>query len=68
MFPLGFPAIVTAFYLEIRDSFSEMRSSTFTWPISEYKKILAWTIKVISWLEGVIDRLLTNYCIGITRK
>ncbi|KAF4625090.1 hypothetical protein G7Y89_g13076 [Cudoniella acicularis] len=42
----GFPAIVTAFYLELRDSFKAVKSSTFVWPISEYAKVMDWTIKV----------------------
>jgi hypothetical protein len=42
----GFPAIVTAFYLEVRDRFSSVKSSTFMWPLSEYQTVMDWTVKV----------------------
>jgi hypothetical protein len=45
-FYLGFPAIVTAFYLNVRPSFSAMKSSTFMWPTSEYKTVMDWILKV----------------------
>jgi hypothetical protein len=42
----GFPAIVTSFHLEVRDTFSAMKSSTFMWPLSEYEKVMTWTLNV----------------------
>ncbi len=42
----GFPAIVTAFYLQTRNSFSSMKASTFIYPISRYKEVMDWTVKV----------------------
>jgi hypothetical protein len=43
---VGYPAIVTAFYLEVRPSFSAMKSSTFMWPMSEYKTVMDWILQV----------------------
>jgi len=43
---LGFPAIVTAFHLEVRNRFSNVMKSTFIWPLEQYKTVLDWTIDV----------------------
>ncbi|TVY85349.1 6-hydroxy-D-nicotine oxidase [Lachnellula suecica] len=40
----GFPAIVTSFYLEARNVFSNIMKSTFIWPLEQYKTIMDWTI------------------------
>lgn len=42
----GFPAIVIAFYLEVRNRYTAARASTFHWPLSKYRAVLDWTIKV----------------------
>ncbi|TVY14427.1 6-hydroxy-D-nicotine oxidase [Lachnellula arida] len=42
----GFPAIVTAFHLEVRNSYSNMMKSTFIWPLEQYKTVLNWTIDI----------------------
>lgn len=42
----GFPGIITAFHLEIRDAYTNMMSSTFQWPISKFKEVMDWVVKI----------------------
>lgn len=40
----GFPGIVTKFYLEVRPSYTHMRSSTFIYPVSRYREVMGWLL------------------------
>jgi hypothetical protein len=42
----GCPAIVTRFYLNTRLAYSAMYSSTYVYPVSEYKTVMDWVVKV----------------------
>jgi hypothetical protein len=69
-FSIGYPAIVTSFYLEVRPSFSAMMSSTFMWPMSNYKTVMDWIVQVtIHRLCFLTTRLTTCYedCTGMRR-
>lgn len=56
----GFPAIVTAFYLEVRKSFSTMTASTFMWPMSEYKAVMDWSIKIAPECDDSIEAVAVS--------
>ncbi|KAH8597360.1 hypothetical protein B0O99DRAFT_703236 [Bisporella sp. PMI_857] len=51
----GFPAIVTAFHLELRDVYKVMRAATFQWPMSEYERIMEWTLKACRECDETIE-------------
>jgi FAD/FMN-containing dehydrogenase len=44
----GFPGVVTKFHLEVRPKYTKMLSSKFIYPISEYKKVMNWVLKLAS--------------------
>lgn len=44
----GFPAIVTRFHLKVRPKPAVTYQSTFIYPISQYKTVMDWVIKVMS--------------------
>jgi FAD/FMN-containing dehydrogenase len=44
----GFPGVVTKFHLEVRPKYSNMLSSTFIYPISEYRRVMDWILKIHS--------------------
>ena len=54
---LGFPAIVTRFYLKVRPRPEVMLKSIFIYPISEYKVVMDWITK------ATISKLLSKYSI-----
>jgi len=47
--------VVTSFFLEVRNGFSCIKSSTFQWPLSEYKTAMDWTVKVNIPVSRYID-------------
>lgn len=42
----GFPGVVTKFHLEARPKYTNMLSSTFIYPISEYKRVMDWSLNI----------------------
>ncbi len=42
----GFPAIITRFHLSIRKKIPSMLSSTFVYPISKYREVMDWMLKI----------------------
>lgn len=42
----GFPAVVTKFHLQVRPKYTNMLSSTFIYPMSEYKKVMDWSLQI----------------------
>ncbi|KAK4944551.1 hypothetical protein LTR10_015985 [Elasticomyces elasticus] len=42
----GFLGVVTKFYLNVSPSYSNILSSTFIYPVSEYRKVLDWVVKI----------------------
>ncbi|KFY27486.1 hypothetical protein V493_03470 [Pseudogymnoascus sp. VKM F-4281 (FW-2241)] len=42
----GFPAVVTRFYLKVRPKPAVMYQSAFIYPISKYKTVMDWVVKV----------------------
>jgi hypothetical protein len=46
LFGIGFPAIVTRFHLNVRKIYSNMRASTFIYPMAQYKTVMNWIIQV----------------------
>ena len=47
----GFPAIVTKFYLGVRPKFNGMLSSAFVYPISQYRTVMDWVVKIAEGYE-----------------
>ncbi len=46
---IGFPAIVTRFYLKVRPRPDVMLKSIFIYPISQYKVVMDWITKVCTY-------------------
>lgn len=44
---IGFPAIVTKFYMETRPLLGVMKKSTYLYPMDQYDAVMAWLLKVI---------------------
>ncbi len=42
----GFPGVVTKFHLQVRPKYTNMLSSTFIYPISEYRRIMDWSLDI----------------------
>jgi FAD/FMN-containing dehydrogenase len=42
----GFPGVITKFYLQLRPSYSAMLSSAFFYPLSHYRVVMDWAIKI----------------------
>ncbi len=60
---LGFPAIITRFYLKTRPYLPAFKKQLFFWPISEYDAAMKWVVEVSdtlalrlfrSWLEHML--------------
>lgn len=64
----GFPAIITAFYLETRDSYKKMKSSSFIYPLSEYKAVMDWSHKVCSACDESIENVAVGLIDPVTKE
>ena len=42
----GFPGVVTKFYLRVRESYTNMLSSAFFYPISRYREVMDWILEL----------------------
>ena len=42
----GFPGVITKFYLRVRPSYTNMLSSAFFYPISHYRGVMDWILKI----------------------
>ena len=56
----GFPGIVTKFYLEIRPKFNGMLSSFFAYPLSRYREVMDWVVKISPTLDDSIEAVAVS--------
>jgi FAD/FMN-containing dehydrogenase len=42
----GFPAVVTKYHLKVRKSYTNMLSSGWLYPVSKYKEVMDWVVKI----------------------
>lgn len=59
---VGFPAIVTSFYLEVRPVYQYMLASTFIYPKTEYRTVMNWVIEATL----TADPSTEIVCVGAT--